>query len=254
MRYMRKVHTIFDISAVEDDRSSVKRHLEEFLCSGYSHQIATVNPEFLLEARKNPLFFAILKECELLVPDGVGMHLWFWLQGKCMQQRIPGADLIEDIFDVASKMRLTVFLAVKKGGLSSFHEVKNVISKRYPNLNVFGADIDISSDFDVYNVPLSLSQAAIVLCNFGAPEQEIFIFRIKGGTMRIGIGVGGSFDYLTGKIPRAPKFMRSCGIEWMWRLYIQPSRWRRIGRVVLWFPLVALFDCVVHNMKRTNKD
>lgn len=245
-------HTMFDVSCIEDDRVLVQKRLREFLCSDRSHQIATVNPEFLLETRKNSRFLDVLNACELRLPDGVGMHLWFWLQGKYMRSRISGADLVEGIFQLAEENRATVFLAVKKGGLSSFEEIKSSICLRYPNVRIVGSDMDVSlvyTPFNAYETVSSLTGASVVLCNFGAPEQEIFLSQLKGGTMRIGMGVGGSFDYLTGRIRRAPKHVRALGAEWLWRLAVQPNRWRRIIRAVIVFPFVIFFDRIKYILK-----
>jgi N-acetylglucosaminyldiphosphoundecaprenol N-acetyl-beta-D-mannosaminyltransferase len=80
------------------------------------------------------------------------------------------------------------------------------------------------------------------MCNFGAPWQEFFIRSQKNDIIKIGIGVGGTFDFWTGKVKRAPIFLRKIGLEWMWRLIQQPKRMRRIFRAVIIFPIRVIFN------------
>jgi len=77
------------------------------------------------------------------------------------------------------------------------------------------------------------------LCNFGAPYQELLLagLRNQPGTIRVAMGVGGSFDFLTGKVKRAPRWMRAVGLEWLWRLLLQPRRLKRIWNAVVVFPV-----------------
>ncbi|MFZ1720550.1 MAG: WecB/TagA/CpsF family glycosyltransferase, partial [Candidatus Moraniibacteriota bacterium] len=79
----------------------------------------------------------------------------------------------------------------------------------------------------------------LLFSNFRAPHQEFFIakFKDKVSELRIGIGVGGAFDFLTGKRKRAPKWLRAIGLEWLWRVIQQPSRIRRIWNAVIVFPV-----------------
>jgi glutamyl-tRNA synthetase len=83
---------------------------------------------------------------------------------------------------------------------------------------------------------------SIVLCNFGAPEQELFLMKLKdnSGDIRFAMGVGGSFDYLTGKQKRAPKWLRVIGLEWLWRLILQPKRFKRIWNATVVFLVKSL--------------
>jgi len=136
-----------------------------------------------------------------------------------------------------------VFVAVREGGLSSYTDVREAVMSTYPNIVLDGADIDPRSDV----VPDTIQNATVVLCNFGAPEQERFLESLRGnpGSIRLAIGVGGSFDFLIGKRKRAPRFIRSLGLEWLFRLAIQPSR---IKRTVV-FPFLWLSDRIEHSPK-----
>jgi N-acetylglucosaminyldiphosphoundecaprenol N-acetyl-beta-D-mannosaminyltransferase len=104
---------------------------------------------------------------------------------------------------------------------------------------------DLANNELDWNVKSHISQYNIILVNFGAPEQEQFIYSLKGqenAKIKLAIGVGGSFDFLTGKVKRAPAWMRSIGLEWLFRLIQQPNRWKRIWNAVVIFPIKVLFS------------
>lgn len=216
--------------------------VEEYLAGPGFNQIATVNPEFILEAQNNLIFRAVINCCSLNIADGFGIKLAFWRRGEHLKHRMPGADLMEAILRSADKKKLKVFLAVNRDGLSNFEEIRQSILKTCPNLEIEGADLDKSTDSC-----LAIDKHDILFSNFGAPQQETFLNCQKNGTIRLAMGVGGSFDFLTGKIRRAPMFLRRIGLEWLWRaVYPQPwkfkiKRLKRIWSAIVIFPLKILF-------------
>lgn len=226
-------------------RADVFRSIDAFLAGTEFHQIATVNPEFLLSARKDESFRSILNGCDLNVADGFGLHLGFWRQGKRMLSRTPGADLMTFILDQAERKNLSVFCAIRKDGLSDWEGIRRKMKRQYPKLRIDGIDIGKTNSADMLRSEVRdrIIGSHIVLCNFGAPFQERFLagLRKSQGNIRLSMGVGGSFDFMTGKMQRAPRFMRAIGLEWLWRLIKQPSRFQRIANAVILFPLLVLF-------------
>ena len=220
-----------NILGVKVDNLTKKEILEKirtFLTEPKFHQIATINPEFILEAQKNPEFKNILNNCDLNVADGFGIKLAFWRFGKKLKARFAGADLMLEILKIASEQDLAVFLAVNKDGLSTFEETKNAILKIYPDLEINGNDFNCHAELVSASHEI-LKQVQddkfILFCNFGAPHQELFINSQKCDTIRLAMGVGGSFDFLTGKVRRAPKILGLIGLEWLWRIF-QPQEWK----------------------------
>ncbi len=201
-------------------------------------RIVTVNPEFLLRAEQDPLFRQALLTADMRVVDGFGIVLLGWLRGQKIA-RFPGVDLMHEILHRAEESHLLVYLAMKKGGLSSYEETKAALSEKYPNLIVHGSDID-GQEIATWN--LRIRNSAIIFCNFGIPLQETFLAHAQNSfpEARLAMGVGGSFDYLTGKLPRAPKVLRAVGLEWLWRLMLQPKRFKRIWNAVVVFPYTYL--------------
>jgi N-acetylglucosaminyldiphosphoundecaprenol N-acetyl-beta-D-mannosaminyltransferase len=241
---------IFSVSIDTLSRQHLLRRVEERVRAGKSLRISTVNPEFLLEARSNALFANALKSADIRVRDGFGVGLLFWLRGHRAPERITGADLMEDLLEMADKQRWTIFIANRMDGLSTFEEIKTTIAKKYPNIHIFGRDFVSSLENSklIQNSKFKIRNSQIIFCSFGAPHQEIFLHELqKQNIPAVMMGVGGSFDYLTGKQKRAPKWMQKSGLEWLFRLCAQPNRVRRIFRAVILFPVVLLFDRLRHS-------
>jgi N-acetylglucosaminyldiphosphoundecaprenol N-acetyl-beta-D-mannosaminyltransferase len=221
-------------------KREILEKVEFFLNEEKFHQIATVNPEFILEAQKNEDFKSILNQCELNVADGIGIRYAFFRFGKILKARFAGIDLLEKILEVANAKRLSVFLAISKKGLSSYEEIKAVLEKKYPSIDFSGDTIDRES-YSLYKI--RNTKYKILLCNFGAPFQESFIRSQKDAKIRLAMGVGGGFDFIAGKISRAPVWMRSFGLEWLWRFVQEPAyRFRRIFNAVIVFPVKIIFS------------
>jgi N-acetylglucosaminyldiphosphoundecaprenol N-acetyl-beta-D-mannosaminyltransferase len=201
---------IFGIRIDNFSRREILEKIELFLSNGRFHQIATVNPEFILQAQKDKEFRNILNESELNVADGIGIWFAFIRYGKYLRARFAGADLMHEILSMADEKKLAVFLAVSKDGLSSYEEIHSALLKKYPNVQFFGDKIE---HLDL-NYNLETKSCRLFLCNFGAPQQEKFINSLKNDILGVAMGVGGSFDFVTGKIRRAPKIMQKLGLEW----------------------------------------
>jgi N-acetylglucosaminyldiphosphoundecaprenol N-acetyl-beta-D-mannosaminyltransferase len=230
-----------DILGVRIDNLSRKEILEKvefFLNRQKFHQIATINPEFVLQAQVDFDFEKILNGCALNVADGIGIKFAFWRYGKQLKRRIAGADLMHDVLRVADRRRLKVFLAASAHGLSTWQETATVLGVLYPDVEFSGDNID-PLDF-TYN--LKRKDYDLLLCGFGAPHQERFINSVKNDTIRLAMGVGGSFDFVTGKISRAPKLWRKIGLEWLWRFIQEPGyRAKRIFNAIIVFPIKIIF-------------
>lgn len=217
---------LLGVPLTDDRREDILAKVRKYLKEPTFHRIATINPEFLVLGEKDQSFKDSLVAADLSIADGFGIVLAGWLRGKKIT-RIPGADLLDYILNLAEESHYKIALVIKESGLSSYEEIKSVLVKKYPNIQFVS----------------ETTQAVVVICNFGAPEQEIFLesLRSNPGNIRLAVGVGGSFDYLTGKLKRAPKIMRFFGLEWLWRLILQPKRWKRIWTAVIIFPFLVFF-------------
>ncbi|HCU71111.1 MAG TPA: hypothetical protein DIC35_05180 [Candidatus Moranbacteria bacterium] len=233
------------ILGVRIDNFSGKEALEKvefFLQEDEFRQITTINPEFILLAQKDPEFKNIINASDLCLADGIGIWFSYLRFGKILKNRVVGADFTFKILETANEKKLPIFIANSNEGLSRWEEIRKAILEIYPNLIVSGANLDKNR----YDLDLSQEQAQILFCNFGAPYQEKLIHSLKSqknSKIRLAIGVGGSFDFLTGKIKRAPKIFQKIGLEWLWRFFQEPRyRARRIFRAVIIFPIKVLFS------------
>lgn len=215
-------------------KKEILERIENFLNEEKFHQIATVNPEFILQAQHDSEFKDILNGTDLNVADGIGIKYAFLRFGKFLKQRLAGVDLLHEILEIANKKKLTVFLAIRKDGLSSFEEIRNVLKGNYPDLKIIG---------DGGDDQLQMTDDCILFCNFGASDQEKFIFNQKSAKIRLAMGVGGAFDFITKKAIRAPRIMQYFGLEWLWRLIQEPRyRFKRIVSAVIIFPIKVLIN------------
>ncbi|MBI2459283.1 MAG: WecB/TagA/CpsF family glycosyltransferase [Parcubacteria group bacterium] len=221
-------------------KKQVLAKIQEFLTDGRQHQIVTPNPEIILKAAgHDEELFYILNKADLAVPDGVGLKIAGWLMGADLS-RITGADLVKDILQLAQEQGRRVAIFNWQAGLSGAEVIKQALADKYPNLQALALDIDQQAVIPEDKLkPVKEFKPEIVFCTLGAPYQEKFIFYnlAKLPSVKIGIGVGGAFDFLSGRIKRAPKILRLIGLEWLWRLIKQPRRWQRICNAVIVFPL-----------------
>lgn len=209
-------------------------------------QIITPNPEFLLLAQKDDEFFWVLKQANLSVPDGIGLKFAGWLKGVNLF-RYSGANLVVYLLKLAYHKHLRVAVINWKKGLSSDEDILQVIKKQYPHLKFLVLSVERGeNNYDVKT--LKNFEPDIVFVALGAPWQDIFIRRklFKDlPNVKIAMGIGGAFDFMTGKIRRAPKLFQGLGFEWLWRFIMQPRgmklwRLKRIYKAVIVFSLKVL--------------
>lgn len=236
--------TIHNLSLIE-----AKNLVKEYLATPKFHQIVTVNPDLIMMARRDREFFLTLNKADLSTIDGVGIYLPSLLQGKIPHGRISGSDFIEHVLSLSEHANLPVFLLVNDSGLSTFQETRSAIEKKFPRLKIFGANVSMQSP-DSLNASLEkASKYPVVLSNFGGRLQEISLARLKhipGSCVRLAMGTGGAFDFMTGKQKRAPFFIRKFGFEWLWRLILQPRRrLKRTWNYVVIYSLLCIKDACI---------
>ena len=223
--------------------------IQEFLIDGKQHFIVTPNPEIILAAttiKQDEELFYILNKADLSLPDGVGLKMASWFIGVNLL-RITGADFMKDILKIAEAENRRVAILNWQGGLSSAEDIKKVLANKYKNLQTLVIDIERQAILPEEKLlQIKEFKPEIIFCTLGAPYQEKLIFHnlAKMPSVKIGMGIGGAFDFLTGRIKRAPKAFRIIGLEWLWRMIFHKgknkvdrlNRWKRIYRAVIVFP------------------
>jgi N-acetylglucosaminyldiphosphoundecaprenol N-acetyl-beta-D-mannosaminyltransferase len=211
--------------------------VQEFLCERGLHQIATVNPEFVVMAQRDAEFRRVLNACALNVPDGVGL-LWAARHLKTpLRERVTGQELVERISAVAADSGARVFLLGARSGIAERAAAE--LKTRYSRSAQGGAQgLEIGGCYAGSPAPeeedgivarINASGARILFVAYGPPKQELWIARNAAQLKNIAVamGVGGTFDTLAGIAPRAPRWMREAGLEWAYRLLREPTRLKR---------------------------
>lgn len=201
--------------------------------------IVTINGEIILQALKNPDLAAAIKAADLVIPDSTNVVWVARWKGTPLKMITPGSDLVWHLCRIAASSGKSVFLLGAKEGIAA--KAAEILLKSIPKLKIAGTSSKDPSDPNVV-YDIRESEADIVLVNYGAPAQELWIAKYKQETgAKILVGVGGTFDMIAGVLPRAPKLLRALHLEWLWRLILQPSRIKRIWNAVVVFPLKAIF-------------
>ena len=236
---------IFGIKIDNINKSALMEKINEFLVGEKQHFIVTPNPEFLLEAGKDEEFFYILNQADLALPDGIGLKFAGWAMGENLA-RIAGADLVPEILKLAEDKILKIGIINWAGGLSKKEDIENILKQKFSKLNFMVCDVDRNAVETHNYASLHAFNPTILFVTLGAPYQEKFIYyNLKNlPSVKLAMGVGASFDYISGKARRAPQIMRNLGLEWLWRLFGalsgQKNRGRRIYNAVVKFTLKFL--------------
>lgn len=200
------------------------------IAGGGHHLVATVNPEFIMRARADDRFAALLESASLCIADGWGV-LWASRRlGLPLPERVAGSDLIAPLAERAAAAGWKVFLLGAGPGVAA--AAADRLRARFPGLLIVGTHAgEAGPQGDAETIAL-LDRAGpqLVLVAYGAPKQEYWIARnLARLPAGVGIGVGGAFDFITGRVARAPVWMRRAGLEWLFRLLRQPWRARRMA-------------------------
>lgn len=195
-----------------------------------TRHVCTINPEMVMIARRDPIFRQVLRRADVTVPDGVGL-LWAARHlGQPLTERVTGSDGVPRIAERAAEAGWKLFLLGAADGVAA--RTAEILMARYPGLKIAGtyAGSPKPEDEDAIVERVNASGADILFVAYGAPEQDKWIARnLPRLDATMAMGVGGSFDFIAGILPRAPLWMRNAGLEWLYRLYLQP---RRIGRML----------------------
>lgn len=201
--------------------------------------LVTPNSEQLVAAEKDKPFKDILNRADIALPDGVGIVFGLSVLFGIHTARISGIDFFSDLVRIANKEHMTIGCI---GGLQDrAHKALTTLQSSYIELHgwseqpkEFSLTIEIASySFDKIVKHIMDTQTRFVFVGLGAPKQEYFIDALKKQLTRHKYGpivlmaVGGTFDVVSGSIPRAPLWMQRMGLEWMYRLLHEPWRWKR---------------------------
>lgn len=226
-------------------RLEIRRLFSSWLSGKRFHHVVTLNPEICLHARKEYAFTKLLKKAELTVADGIGLRLGAMLLASKLPPRITGREIVSDLCRLAVNEGKKVYLV--GGGEGVARAAGEELQRKFKGLNIVGAEEGVKKGNFSLETPqllerINQSGADILFVAFGAPKQEKWIAanRDQLKSVKIAVGIGGIFDYIAGIVPSPPMFVRKVGFEWLYRLFTQPSRWKRIFNATFVFIVAVI--------------
>ncbi len=215
--------------------------IRRFLREEKQRHVMTPNNEMLVEACHNTSFRDLLNRTTLNIPDSVGLLWMARFTRQRLSQRVTGVDTVTTLCTSLTEETPIFLLGAKPGVAES---AAQALMSSNPHLKVTGCFAGTPREEDAPIILTMIRAAAphLLLVAYGAPAQDLWIDRYlkELPSVRVAMGIGGTFDFLAGTRKRAPAWMRRMGLEWLWRLVREPKRIGRIWRAVVIFPLLVL--------------
>ncbi|MCJ7656686.1 MAG: WecB/TagA/CpsF family glycosyltransferase [Candidatus Atribacteria bacterium] len=257
---------LFQVGIDQVDNQKTIQKIEEFIISKKPHQIVTPDTLAVLRARKDPEYHAILKSADLVTPDGAGILWAATTLNYPLPERVTGIDIIHNICRLAAKKGYSLYLLGSYPGVAN--EAALNLTKKYPGIKIAGTQHgyfscensqnreDIKNGNSVMDkkeeeiiTEIRENRPDILLVGMGVPKQEKWINKnLEKLDVPVCIGVGGSFDVLSGRIPRAPLWMQRHGMEWIYRSIKQPNRAFRV-LALFYFIWLVIVGKIVYSLK-----
>lgn len=189
--------------------------------------IVTANPEtFMMSDNDEEMKKLLLDKETILVPDGIGIVKAARMINYDVKERIAGIDIANKLLELGNKQKKSIYLFGSKQEV--IDSMKEVLKEKYPNLKLLGASNGYEKDKDKVFEKIAKTKPDIVLVALGIPLQEKLIYKhLNKFDKGIFVGVGGSFDVLSGSKKRAPKLFIKTNTEWLYRIVKEPKRIKR---------------------------
>jgi N-acetylglucosaminyldiphosphoundecaprenol N-acetyl-beta-D-mannosaminyltransferase len=192
-------------------------------------QVVTVNPEFVMAAQRNKDFRIAINSAALVLADGIGVVWATRYLGRSTPERVTGSDMLPQLARLCAASGYRLYLLGAAAGIAEVAGAR--LQELAPGLEIAGtyAGSPTSEEEDEIIERVRMAQADILCVAYGAPAQDLWIWRnLARLPVAVAMGVGGAYDFLSGRQRRAPALMRRMGLEWLYRLYREPWRWRRM--------------------------
>ncbi|HEY6324956.1 MAG TPA: WecB/TagA/CpsF family glycosyltransferase [Candidatus Cybelea sp.] len=204
-------------------------------------QVVTLGTEMVVYAQRDARFRAIVNACALSLCDTVGLLAVARRRGAPLRDRVTGVELVERLCAGAASTGLPVYFVGGASGVAA--EAAGILKARFPGLVIAGVRDGFFAESESADVAAAIaaSGARLLFAGMGSPRQEYWLAQhLRQTGCGVGIGVGGSFDVIAGRVRRAPALVRRIGLEWLYRLIREPRRWRRQLALPRFVWLVAL--------------
>ena len=195
-------------------------------------QVITLNTEFVMAAQRNLAFRNAINEATLVLPDGIGVVWATHYLGQPAPERVTGTDTLVALAKRCAAAGYRIYLLGAAPGVARI--AGSYLREVAPGLEISGtyAGSPVSGEEDAIIDRIKTAGADVLCVAYGAPAQDLWIRRnLSRLPAAVAIGVGGAYDFLSGRQRRAPRIMQRTGLEWLYRLYRQPWRWRRMTAI-----------------------
>lgn len=225
------------------DADDATSRILEFARTGAGAQVVTLGTEMVVAAQHDDAFRRAINGCALSLCDTVGLLTIARRRGAALRDRVTGIELMERLCSAAAAHgeAMPVYLLGGAEGVAA--DAAAVLEVRFPGLRIAGTRNGFFGPSDGANVACEIARsgAKLLFVGMGSPRQEFWLAEhLRESGAGAGIGVGGSFDVLGGRVERAPVPFRRLGLEWLYRLIQEPHRWRRQLALPQFVFLVAL--------------
>lgn len=224
-----------DIMGIEFTDNTLKQtanNLSDIIDASYVKltHVITANPEIALKILEDKDFKEITDQADLITPDGIGIVYASKLLGGNITERVTGFDLVTTLFKLRKKKTKSLKVYTLGADKETIRKAVINIENTYPNVNVVGYKDGYFSKEEESKIVKEINECKpdLLLVGLGSPKQEEFIARHKAYlNSKVAIGVGGTFDVLSGNVKRAPEIYQKLGMEWFYRLATNPKRFKR---------------------------
>jgi N-acetylglucosaminyldiphosphoundecaprenol N-acetyl-beta-D-mannosaminyltransferase len=204
--------------------------------------VATSDANAILRAQEDPEYADIIRRAALITPDGYGVMWGARLLNLPIYERVTGVDMVTGICERAAQKGYSIYILGSAPGIAATAAQK--LAERYPGLKVAGTQHGYFGQEGISEEEIAKrirdAKPDVLFVAFGIPKQEKFIaHHLHTMNVPVSLGVGGSFDVYSEKLKRAPMYIQRAGMEWLYRVWQEPWRWKRMGYVPR-FMLLAL--------------
>lgn len=236
-----EIFQLYDYPIHNITMSEALAQIENFLFTNQGRRVFFVNADCINKVCQDQEYANILKQADLVLPDGIGIRIAGQVLGCKVKDNVNGTDLFPLLLQILNQRKTRIFLLGAKPGVS--HTLAQRIHQEYPDIVITGEQHGYYNAEEENTIlqKIKSQQTELIFVAFGAPKQEKWIAKnLAYCDVKVALGVGGLFDFYSGVNKRAPLWIRKIGLEWLYRVYQEPRRlWKRyfIGNFIFLFRL-----------------